>query len=375
MVTNNTKKHKHDGGAFIDNGTYGCVFTPHLKCQDVKNIPKAVGKVFNKARYADEEAGIARRVMKEIDPKGHFTLPVLATCNVQYFRQSDQFDQCDLAKPHLQPSDYKQIIYPHAGKSLDNIMSDETPMKGSPTNFLKLLVAFRPILEGLGKFTDKQLIHNDIKPNNIMYKKGKLYLIDFGRVTHHKDMFTRAMVHYLLDDKYWYAPECKAFLHPRSQGAEALYRSVMNNFKGFRYLSRALATHLRMNPMNDLEAFFDANVPQKQYMQVCASKIDVYSLGFVILDLYLWSEYHEQIYKTNSAKAVIREMVINLIRGMVNFDPRRRSSSEDALAQLDDIVKLMECLKRPMQQVKNSPSAHGQKPKTKLNICVGKLVQ
>jgi serine/threonine protein kinase len=116
-------------------------------------------------------------------------------------------------------------------------------------------------------------------------------------------------------------------------------------------------------------------VPQKQYVEVCASKIDVYSLGFVILDLYLWSEYHEQVYKTNSPKAVIREMVINLIRGMVHFDPRRRSSSDDALAQLDDIIKLMECLKRPAPQVKNSPSAHGQKPKTKLNICIGKLVQ
>jgi serine/threonine protein kinase len=365
---------QYDGGSYIESGTYGCVFSPHLKCRGVKNIPKSVGKVFNKARYADEEARITKKVTKDIDPKGKFTLPVLAQCDIDYFRQTDQVNKCPLIKPGVDINTYKQIVYPHAGKSLEDVLNDRTRMRGSPATFLKLLKLFRPILEGLGKFTDHQLIHNDIKPNNIMYTKGKLYLIDFGRLTHHDEMFTRAMVPFLIDDKYWYAPECKAFVHPRSSGAEALYRGVMRNFAGCRYLIRALSTHLRMNPLADLEAFFNAQVPQKQYKNLFAGKIDMYSLGFVIIDLYLWSEYHEQIYKTNSPKAVIREMVINLIRGMVQFDPRKRSTSEDALAQLDDIFKLMDCLKRPTAEVKRSPSAHGQKPKTKLNICVGKLM-
>jgi len=369
-----SKCNKHHGGKFINSGTYGCVFTPHLKCRDVNNIPNTVGKVFNRTKDFDEEYEIANMIQTKIDPKGEFTIPMLATCNVQYFRKNDQFNKCDLAKPGMRPSDYKQIIYPNAGKDLENVLENETSLRGSPTTFLKLLVAFRPILEGFTKLADKQLIHNDIKANNIMYKNGRLLLIDFGKMVHHDDMFTRAMVHYLIDDKYWYAPECKAFVHSRSEGSDALYRKVNNNFKGFRHIARALVTHLRMNPMADLQSFYNAQVPQKQYKEVCAGKIDVYSLGLTILELYLWSEFHEQIYKTNSPKAIIREMVLNMLRGMVNFDPRRRSSSADALAQLEDIIKLMECLKRPVKDVKRSPSARGQKPATRINICVGKLV-
>lgn len=369
----NKSKQNHHGGKFINSGSYGCVFKPHLKCKDVNNIPNSVGKVFDRLKDFEEEYKIATRIRKDIDPEGEFTVPMLASCNVQYMRKTDQFSKCDLAKPSMKPSDYKQIIYPNAGKDIDSILENETPMRGSATTFLKLLVAFRPILDGLTRLTDKQLIHNDIKSNNIMYKKGRLFLIDFGELIHHEELFTRMMVPNFVDDIYWYPPECKAFIHPRSEGSDALYRKVMNNFKGFRFIVRALVTHLRMNPMADLQSFYNAQVPQKQYKDVCAPKVDVYAIGLVILQLYLWSEFHEQIYKTNSPKAVIREMVLNLIRGMVNFDPRRRSSSTEALAQLDDIIKLMDCLKRPSKDVKKSPSAQGQRPATKLNICVGKL--
>ncbi len=373
-MVNNSDNQKQKGGKFINSGTYGCVFTPHLKCKDVNNIPKAVGKVFNRTKYFDEEVKIANRIKKDIDPKGVFTLPPLATCQVQYIRKNDEFKKCDLAEPNMRATDYRQIIYPHGGKTLEDIHDDQTSMRGSPKTFLKLLVAFRPILEGLCKMTEHKLIHNDIKTNNIMYKKGRLYLIDFGKMVHHDEIFTRAMVHDLLDDKYWHPPEFKAFLQSRTTDVDVLYRSIMSNFRSFRHLARAFSTHLRMNAMTDFEVFYNARVPQKQYKEVCAGKIDVYALGLAILELYMWSEYHEQIYSTNSPKAVIRDMVINLIKGMVQLDPRRRSSSEEALSQLDDIIKLMECLKRPMRNVKNSPSARGQKPATRLNICVGKVL-
>jgi serine/threonine protein kinase len=331
--------------------------------------------VFERSKDFQEELEFARAIQKNVDPEANFTIPVLASCSVQYFRKSDQVQKCDLIKPHHTPSSYKQIIYPNAGKDLDYVLDDNTPLRGSPKTFLKLLKAFRPIIEGLGKFTQQKLIHTDIKGNNIMYKKGQLYLIDFGRVVHHDEMFTRSIVPILLDDLFWNPPEYKAFIHPRSDGAVALYKNIAKNFGGSsRHLLRALTTHLRMNPIKDLEAFFNANVLQKQYQKLFVDKIDIYSLGLVILDLYIWSEYHEQVYKTNSPKAVIREMVVNLLRGMVQFDPRRRSSSAEAVAQLDDIIKLMECLKRPTRDLKRSPSATGQRPTTRLNICVGKLV-
>lgn len=372
----NTKlKDKHQGGKFIGSGSYGCVFKPHLKCKDINNIPNTVGKIFDRLKDFEEEYNISKMIQRDIDPKAEFTVPMLTSCDVQYVRKTDQFSKCDLVKPSMKPSHYKQIIYPNAGKDIDTILENQTSMRGSPTNFLKLLVAFRPIIDGLTRFNNKQLIHNDIKPNNIMYKKGRLFLIDFGEMLHQDDLFTRYMVPNFVDDIYWYPPECKAFIHSRSESSDALYRKVMNNFKGFRFIARALVTHLRMNPMADLQSFYNAQVPQKEYKTVCAHKVDVYALGLIILQLYIWSEFHEQIYKTNSPKAVIRDMVLNLIRGMVNFDPRRRSSSADALAQLDDIIKLMECLKRPTKDVKKSPSALGQKPPTKINICVGKLAK
>ena len=46
--------------------------------------------------------------------------------------------------------------------------------------FLKLMNMMEPLFLGLKKMDEKNIIHNDIKPNNIVVHDGVFKYIDFG---------------------------------------------------------------------------------------------------------------------------------------------------------------------------------------------------
>lgn len=359
---------KQQGGKFLGSGTYGCVFKPHLKCEDINNIKGTVGKMFIDNEEFEEELEFMKSVQEKLDPKNEFTVPIHGACSVKYVRHTDEFYKCDLAKNKKSPKGYKQIIYQDAGKTIVDILNDETSLRGKPSTFLKLLKALLPILQGLVKLDHKKFVHGDIKTDNVMYKNGKLRLIDFGLARSYDYIFSKSVLNHLMAYTPFYPPEFKAYIANKSDGVDGLWKQVNLSFRHHKYLLRAMTTHLRMNPYAEIEAFVKAGIPKNQYKELFAKKFDIYSLGIILLELYLWSEYHEEIYKSNSSKAIVRDMVVNLIRSMLHFDTTRRASSEDAVAQLEDIIQFMNCLKTPLKNMKN-------KNKKRVDICIENLIK
>ena len=346
MSETNSKKYKTiSGGKYLGRGTAGCIFRPHLKCVNVNNQKNSVGKVFNDEDDYTNELDMAR-IMQRIDTKNDFSIPIISSCDgIHYYRHNDEVSKCKLLNLNNPPSNYKQIIYKYGGQSLEQVMSNGK-RTGNITNFCKIFLAFKPILLGIQKFNNRapspNVAHLDIKPHNIMLLRSKLYLIDYGLLSAHDEIYQTNRTHILSSDYPWYPPEFKAFVFKNAGDYDKLFKRINDNFVNVEpVVGKAIVTILKMTPKKDFEAFYNSKVPKKEYIDY-ANKIDVYSLGIVLLQLYLWSNYHGKQYSRPSKYNTIKGHVIDLLKGMIQFDPRNRMSIEQVINKYSEIELLMQ---------------------------------
>lgn len=333
---------KQEGGKYIGRGSAGCIFRPHLKCTTVSNKKNSVGKVFNDEDEYDNELEMAR-IMQRIDDKNEFTIPVITSCDgIQYYRHNDEVFKCKLIDSNVPLSTYKQIIYKYGGQSLHKMMSSDNRV-GNIKNFCKLFLAFKPIILGIKKFNSRapspNVVHLDIKPQNIMLLRTKLYLIDYGLLSAHQEIYQNDRTHLLASDYPWYPPEFKAYVFKGDY--DKLFKRINDNFVHVDpQIGRAITTILKMNPKKDFEAFYNSKFPKKQYINF-AEKIDVYSVGIVLLQLYVWSGYHKKQYTRPCKYHNIKLEVIELLKGMIQFDPRNRMSIDQVITKYNQIETLL----------------------------------
>jgi serine/threonine protein kinase len=338
------KDNNQSAGKYVGKGIAGCIFRPHLKCQTVSNKKNSIGKVFDDHEEYDNELQMAR-IIERIDPDFKFSIPILGTCdNLHYYRHNDEVSKCSLIDNKHRPQDYKQIIYKYGGKSLQDTMTSEFRV-GSITNFIKIFSMLEPVLEGISKFNSRNpspnVVHLDIKPHNMLVLRSKLYLIDFGLLSAHDEVYTKHRNHILSSDYPWYPPEFKAYVYPSSGGYDKLISRINDNYaKVEPEVGKAIVNVLKMDPKKDFEGFVNDKVAKKDYIKF-ADKIDVFSLGIVLLQLLLWSGYHKRKYSRPSKYSVIQPHVISLIKGMIQFDPRQRMTIQQVLQKYRDIIALL----------------------------------
>lgn len=318
-----------NGGKLLGSGSYGCVFMPHLQCKDKKVLKQAVGKVFDDNSNFEDELKKVQELQNVIDPYNTFTIPFLGFCDVG--SQDIELQSCDIMHPSKHAKNYKQIMYKYAGISIHDYM---TQNKGSINAFITLIKALEPILQGMHTLTQHSLVHGDIKPANIMVTKrrNKLVLIDFGFLSHTKDIFTKSRLNILMADYPYFPPEFKAKYYHSQQGFDLFYEKVMRNFNANRKVARAMSTILHINTKDDLERLFT-----RKNTTYDATKVDVYSLGIVLLELFLWSGWAQKQYYRKVTNAVIRDKILELIRGMIHFDPLQRFNIDEVMLRYKDI--------------------------------------
>lgn len=364
------RKDEQYGGRYVGRGATACVFKPHLRCNNMTNLKNAVGKVFSVREQYEDERDITREIMT-LDPRREFTLPILATCDdgIRSFRQSDEIQKCESMTPQRLPNTYHQIIYPYGGKSLQDIM---TSRKGTINSFFRFFFALESILKGLVKFNKKGIVHMDVKPPNLMYLKGRMYLIDFGLLFKSNQIYNQDIQQILVDDYLWFPPEFKAYLLPARGSFDVFQKRYMDNFsKNDPLVGQALSKVLGINVQGDLQRFHAEKVAKKTY-GTFALQTDVYALGIVLLQLLLWSDYDKKTYARPSTYSVLRGKIYEMIQGMVKMDPRERSTIQQCVDQHAQIKKLYTCLKRKTTDVKASPTTLRVRPNTKLNLCLAK---
>lgn len=329
---------------FIGKGTYGCVFKPHIPCDSKQKENDSVGKVFDFPEAMKAEEAFLK-LMKEIDPEGIFTLPYRGSCQtVPKFRKTDHVELCEFMKPG---HNYGQILIPYGGKSFKDIMMTK---KGSYKLFTKYFELFGPVLEGLDLMLQKhKYIHQDIKPDNLLYYKNKIFLIDFSLMTKVNEVYTKSNEGVLAASYPYFPPEYKYFVS-KQQTSTYIVQNCMQSYKFRSALDTHDSKHTFLDIYKDagihveseIEEFVEKRPKQTAFTKHYASKVDVFSLGIVLALLYKWCGLDTYTSTRKSKKQQYIMEVRMLLQHMLSPNPNHRISLAKAIEMHQSICRCLE---------------------------------
>jgi serine/threonine protein kinase len=179
-----------DGGELIGQGTYGCVYYPGIKCPGKKgDYKKYVTKLEVVDRSFKNELEISK-IIRQIKNYKKFFVPIIKTCPIKLSTLSEtdiRPDKCEV----LNKNSGREFILIYMryikGKDLFDFLNDIKSNISLDFNTIsqKLLYYYKYLLEGLGLFLTKDIVHMDLKNDNVMIsdsnkKLGRPLIIDYG---------------------------------------------------------------------------------------------------------------------------------------------------------------------------------------------------
>ena len=186
-----------DGGKVIDSGGYGCIFQPSLKCDSlVKNNNENNNKYISKLllnRHAEEEIYVINNIKPIIlkIPKNdkYFLLNNTTYCKPDKLKETDliNLDKCDdnFEKANIDPNNinneldrFKIINSLYGGIDLQKYINSD---KFTINNFKNLNNSIIELINNaVLPMNNLNILHLDLKHNNILYENGELKIIDWG---------------------------------------------------------------------------------------------------------------------------------------------------------------------------------------------------
>lgn len=329
---------------YIAEGSYGCVFSPPLKClNNKKTTSSQAGKIFYSKDSMKEEKELAEKINK-IDPNGKWTIPYYGSCfiNVKETRQTDNIDKCNKYSKHIPITE--QLIYKNGGIDLNHFTNNFEFFKNNV--FIDdLIPLFYNLLKGLKSLNERQIAHCDIKPPNMLYdfNEFKLYIIDFGLTTPYNDISSFSNYNMLNHIYPYYPPEFKIYvqliIHNKTN---VNINDILENYT--RYLPRGF--------LDFMSKYIDIPLQIKQFALKCqknkevfkhkfkteyVSKIDVFSLGMTFIEIFYRLSIKSQIKLKD--KTFFDNFMKLVIVPMISMDANQRYDSIKAYNSLKTLLK------------------------------------
>lgn len=195
IINNNQKHMKHKiGGGVISEGGYGCVFHPKISCtgKETSNT-KYISKIQKENFYSDNELYISS-IIKKIPNYENFFSVVLSSCKVTLSKiSSDDISKCKNTLHGVKSAVLFNLKYINnmnlhsiltSRKLLNNYLANDS-YSAKHTIFI-VINTFKMILKIINRLIENQIIHYDIKPDNILYDidRNIPIIIDFGISIH-----------------------------------------------------------------------------------------------------------------------------------------------------------------------------------------------
>lgn len=165
----------------IGKGKFGCVVKPALKCGKTRKALVSKLYVAIKSDKFLPEITVAQEVLKRLGPKAHdyFVLPI-ANCELTNSQQKLKIVKtCQKALNSKRPlTSFLQI--PEAEGDLEHFLKEQQAIDSE-----EIVAALRNLIVGIKLLHESRIVHDDIKPDNILYghsQTGKLWFkfTDFG---------------------------------------------------------------------------------------------------------------------------------------------------------------------------------------------------
>ncbi len=211
-------KRRSRGGAYISKGTYGCAFAkPPLKCKDeparrnAKQLSKVLDKEHAESEYAESEP------FKRMDPKKEYFIWSHHKCGLDFknIKSENRMEKC-IEPINLGHGQYHQTVNIHRGEPTLLFYEfggkDLSSLQLHYSEYAEFFKGLLNLLRGLVIMHDNEMVHNDIKPPNIVGKKQldgsfSMRFIDFGlsKSTTRIDRNSEA-IKLISNHWYWYYP-------------------------------------------------------------------------------------------------------------------------------------------------------------------------
>ena len=176
-------KQKQKQIALLNQGAYGCIIRPSIKCSGQVGPTQYITKIQKKKNTADRETQLGA-LIRAIPSYSNFFAPVVDTCDVALgVLQHDELRECEfLSKTGTLQTTYttNKIKYVGQQSIADYLLA---VLHSKPKRFFfELVRTFVYGLRGISKLNQKGIYHLDLKDNNIMVREKDHVpiIIDFG---------------------------------------------------------------------------------------------------------------------------------------------------------------------------------------------------
>jgi serine/threonine protein kinase len=366
-----------DGGKLIGTGSRSCVFLPNLPCENNGEInDDMVSKIIYSHGAVTKTEGEKKMNGKIREIKGfqQWAITYNQFCNPQSVNNLEKYDKNGMSECFKEDSDISEqdfdkhsymMIGEYGGDSLDEYFIqnfENISNKNLNASFLDLMKKMKSLFLGLKKMTTNKIVHNDIKPGNIVIDGENMKFIDFGLsgMVSDKDHFmkrsrgefesTRLYIFYPLDYLLFYATD-----NELKQELKYLYNAeYRRHFDDFNIINNMIGYDSIYIYETIIEKLIDDKIPETTMIK----GIDVYGLGLLIPLLFIDYSNIPEPYQGNK---MIQEFY-NLFKEMIHPLSTDRLDIHTAYR---DLVKLIQKYDKPIRSNIKSKKKKSKKKKKK----------
>jgi len=324
---------------FLYEGNFSCVYHPNPLCQrKIDQIPHKstdmIGKIIRPIDSVIEWANA--KELHTIDPKQNYFIYPQELCEIIPKQTSIK---CNLVKKDQRMN---MLKIPYANHTL----IQDCMRHKKKISLLEFIPKLYHLFKGIELLHKNDLIHQDIKINNVVSDKTRIRLIDFGISIHIKDVFDlEKNAVYINNDYPIHPPEYRYFsrYYYLQKKIETPALFIENEW----YLQNYIVPENKLHNLDLYKIFYsfeqytakiqalfdqlkDYTKPQLQKVFTnYATKIDIYGLGVALLHVYPYIEID---------KTTISKQYFTLIQNMINPNVFERYDTEQCLKTLQALI-------------------------------------
>jgi len=163
-------------------GAYGCIFMDDVTLSNKNEKPVYIKKVQKRKETSDNEIMIGKNI-KKIKNYRNYYAPIEESSQLELSsNDSNEIKKCEFITSEKKEFETNKIRFvgEHTLANYLNLLSKYE--KNASTFFQVFLDSFTHLCEGINKLSEGNIVHMDLKENNIVYdeKKRQPIIIDFG---------------------------------------------------------------------------------------------------------------------------------------------------------------------------------------------------
>jgi len=362
-----------DGGKLLYGASSSCVFQPNIPCDEHNESisDKKVTKLVFHPKKTDEMVHRERSMNHEIHKiKGHqdWTIiydisckakprHILSTYDPEGIHKC--FDKLPSQTDYGDIDSYSQMMNgDYGGDTLESYFEQNKNKLHIRPVFLSMMEKMKSLFKGLVEMNNHDIIHDDIKPLNIVLHKGVFKYIDYGlsaKLTDTEFFINRSRSEFKGSRIYIHYPLDYLLYHRSNEELDGEYVNILENTYrgGYTEPYRSdLDLYQDLTPEDTFETQFKNITLQMDSEEDILRGIDVYGLGMCIPYLTRILMDDEQ-YSVYIERPIVRDFM-NLFNKMIDPYIETRISPDEANNEFNQLLSNYKKSKRSKKKKKRS---------------------